>query len=83
MFILLYYFIIIFLLLNICNYLVEPPNTKLMEVEVPILDISVCKEAYRKETGVIFDNRVLCAGHLEGGKDSCQVYFFKFFVKNI
>ena len=41
----------------------------LMEVEVPLVDERTCLDAY---PGQAIDARMLCAGELEGGKDSCQ-----------
>ncbi|XP_067283256.1 transmembrane protease serine 9-like [Pseudorasbora parva] len=43
------------------------PNT-LQEVQIPIVNNSVCNTAY----GGIITNNMLCAGVNEGGKDSCQ-----------
>nr|QGW08835.1 trypsine [Sitobion avenae] len=48
-----------------------PPTTTLMEVQVPMSRIAECKQAYSKQKAVI-DDRVLCAGYPEGGKDSCR-----------
>lgn len=44
-----------------------------MEVDVPLLDIKYCQQAYKREANVVIDNKVLCAGYLEGRLDSCQV----------
>lgn len=48
----------------------------LQELQLPILDNTECKEQYRKQGKLITENQfgdaVLCAGYLEGGKDSCQ-----------
>jgi len=54
------------------NYSGFPPTTALMEVQVPMTRTAECKQAYSKQTAVI-DDRVLCAGYPEGGKDSCRV----------
>lgn len=41
---------------------------------MPVLDNEVCKNAYGKiSSRAVLDDRTLCAGFLEGGKDSCQV----------
>ena len=45
------------------------PSNKLMEVEVPIVEQSICN-ATMKVFGT-FDEGMLCAGFYEGGKDSC------------
>lgn len=49
----------------------ESRNTAMMEVQIPLTDIEKCKEAYASGYNVI-DDRVLCAGYQEGGKDSCD-----------
>lgn len=48
------------------------PNTVLMEVQVPLMPTKDCQQAYSK-TKTAIDYRVLCAGTLKGGIDSCQV----------
>lgn len=50
--------------------------TVLMEVQVPVVSNTECKESYRR-IGLYkgesqFSNRVICAGYKQGGKDSCQ-----------
>lgn len=47
-----------------------------MEVEIPLVYDAKCKTAYANETAVLIDNTVLCAGYLEGKKDSCRVFNF-------
>jgi uncharacterized repeat protein (TIGR01451 family) len=44
---------------------------KLYQVTVPIVDQNACTFAYATNNGVITAN-MLCAGLLQGGKDSCQ-----------
>jgi secreted trypsin-like serine protease len=44
---------------------------RLMEVKLPLVATDMCKAAYQGTPGVI-DQRNLCAGVPEGGKDSCQ-----------
>jgi secreted trypsin-like serine protease len=44
---------------------------RLMEVKLPLVATNMCKTAYEGAPGVI-DQRNLCAGVPEGGKDSCQ-----------
>lgn len=44
---------------------------RLMEVKLPLVATNSCKTAYQGTPGVI-DQRNLCAGVPEGGKDSCQ-----------
>lgn len=47
-----------------------------MEVELPALDLSVCKESYKNQSRLVsetqFNDGVLCAGDLSGEKDTCQ-----------
>lgn len=43
----------------------------LMEVSVDIIDTQVCNS--RDVYGGLVTNYMLCAGKLNGGKDSCQV----------
>lgn len=53
------------------------PSDVLMQVQLPVLSNEVCKDRYRKQ-GILYDEQkqfndaVMCAGYLEGGKDSCQ-----------
>lgn len=48
----------------------------LQQTQVPVLENSVCLEAYRNVRKLYsddqFSNEVICAGHLIGGRDSCQ-----------
>ncbi|XP_055540538.1 venom serine protease Bi-VSP-like isoform X2 [Wyeomyia smithii] len=48
----------------------------LQELQIPIVSNTECRELYSKIGKAFsekqFDNAVLCAGVLEGGKDSCQ-----------
>lgn len=46
-------------------------STSLMEVQVPISNLTACKQAYTSFKTVI-DDKVICAGYPEGGKDSCR-----------
>lgn len=48
----------------------------LQELQLPVLDNSECKERFRARGRLAsenqFDRRILCAGDLNGGHDSCQ-----------
>ncbi|XP_033004098.1 mannan-binding lectin serine protease 1-like [Lacerta agilis] len=43
----------------------------LMEIEIPLTDHAVCKEAYRKLQKVVTGD-MICAGERQGGKDACS-----------
>jgi secreted trypsin-like serine protease len=42
----------------------------LMQVQIPVVSLATCKQAYGDRGGVI-DHRTLCAGEREGGRDAC------------
>src|SRR5262249_39830808 len=44
-------------------------TNRLMEVEIPLVDRETCQQAYPDRK---IDERQICAGLKEGGKDSCQ-----------
>lgn len=46
------------------------PNN-LMEVTLPIIDRDVCKSSYGRD-GVDITESMICAGYMNGSKDSCQ-----------
>jgi secreted trypsin-like serine protease len=46
-------------------------TTRLMEVEIPLVDEDTCRKTFI-HTNAVIDHRFLCAGLVEGGKDSCQ-----------
>ncbi|KAK9889211.1 hypothetical protein WA026_004490 [Henosepilachna vigintioctopunctata] len=48
-----------------------PSSSTLQEVPVPVVSTEECQRAYSKQNSVI-DDRVLCAGYVRGGKDSCK-----------
>lgn len=49
-----------------------PPNTRLMEVEIPVTSQEKCKEAYASEKSALIGDSVICAGMPQGGEDSCR-----------
>src|SRR5271165_1062421 len=44
--------------------------TNLMQVEIPLVSLPTCKQAYADRGGVI-DERTICAGERAGSKDAC------------
>lgn len=52
------------------------PSNVLQQLQLPVLENAVCKAKYSQIGKLIsekqFDQAVLCAGVLDGGKDSCQ-----------
>jgi len=54
--------------------MIQKELTTLMEVQVPVTDTAQCKNAYSNIKAAVIDDRVLCAGYPEGGKDSCRVF---------
>lgn len=45
-----------------------------MEAQLPVVSNEQCAEAYARFKVAQIDNRVLCAGFAQGGKDACQVH---------
>lgn len=41
-------------------------------VQLPVQDTDTCQKAFANARNAIIDNRILCAGYLAGGKDSCK-----------
>jgi len=54
------------------------PSCLLQEVEVPVMSLQDCRNT-SYNARMISDN-MLCAGYLEGQKDSCQVMLTTIFV---
>lgn len=52
-----------------------PTSTRLLQVQLPVIDNADCKKAFINKKSVI-DDKVLCAGDMKGVKDSCQVLIF-------
>lgn len=63
---------------HIARFLIQggKASTVLQQIQVPVLDNSVCKKEYTKvkklATPNQFDAAVICAGHLAGGIDACK-----------
>lgn len=55
---------------------VEEMSPILMQVQVPVITNKQCMQSYQKfddyDEDFQFDDRVVCAGYANGGKDSCQ-----------
>lgn len=47
----------------------EGPSYQLQKLEVPVLPHSTCERLYKN----LFTDRMMCAGFVKGGHDSCQV----------
>ena len=50
-----------------------PASDMLLEAQLPVVSNDNCNEAYSKFKSTEIDNRVICAGFAQGGKDACQV----------
>ncbi|EZA47437.1 hypothetical protein DMN91_005410 [Ooceraea biroi] len=53
-------------------YFRGPASSQLLQTQMPVRTEQDCKQAFRNFKSTIIDNRVLCAGYTQGGKDSCQ-----------
>lgn len=49
-----------------------PSSEKLLEAQLPVVSNEDCQRAYSRFRNAIIDDRVLCAGYPQGGKDACQ-----------
>ncbi|XP_071451047.1 venom protease-like [Hetaerina americana] len=49
-----------------------PSSSSLMELQLPVVEPSRCKNAYSNFKTTVIDDKVLCAGFARGGKDACQ-----------
>lgn len=56
------------------------PSCLLQEVEVPVMSLQACRNTSYSPR-MISDN-MLCAGYLEGKKDSCQVTISEIYMIN-
>lgn len=45
----------------------------LQKVELSIIDVPHCKQLYNDQEYYDIDETQICAGELDGGKDTCQV----------
>ncbi|XP_052744380.1 venom protease isoform X2 [Bicyclus anynana] len=49
-----------------------PKATHLQVLQLPVVSNDFCRQAYTAYKAQVIDERVLCAGFKQGGKDSCQ-----------
>ncbi|XP_053979899.1 venom serine protease Bi-VSP-like isoform X1 [Hylaeus volcanicus] len=49
-----------------------PASEELLEAQVPVVGNDACRQAYSRFASAVIDDRVLCAGYAQGGKDACQ-----------
>lgn len=56
-----------------------PDSDVLMEVSVPVWSQKDCQSAYVERIG----DTMVCAGAKEGGRDSCQVTCFNYYLRSI
>lgn len=53
-------------------YFNGPSSATLQKVQLPTVTVEQCKNAFANFKTTVIDDRVLCAGYTQGGKDSCQ-----------
>lgn len=54
------------------NILDGPSSPTLQAVNLPVVSNEACSRAFASIKSTTIDERVLCAGFLQGGKDACQ-----------
>ncbi|XP_076655312.1 venom protease-like [Halictus rubicundus] len=47
-------------------------SDRLLETQLPVVSNAECQQALSKFRAAVIDNRVLCAGFAQGGKDACN-----------
>ncbi|XP_076655313.1 venom protease-like isoform X1 [Halictus rubicundus] len=47
-------------------------SDRLLETQLPVVSNADCQQALSKFRAAVIDNRVLCAGFAQGGKDACD-----------
>ncbi|XP_015589545.1 venom protease [Cephus cinctus] len=53
-------------------YFHGPSSSRLLELQIPVVEQSECKRAFEAFPTAVINDRVLCAGFARGGKDACQ-----------
>lgn len=54
-------------------FLGGPTSSRLLQTQLPVRPQQECVRAFQNFKGNVIDDRVLCSGYSQGGKDSCQV----------
>lgn len=50
-----------------------PSSSHLQQLQIPVVSQAQCRDAFKKFSTAHIDDRVMCAGYAQGGKDACQV----------
>ncbi|XP_020292830.1 venom protease-like [Pseudomyrmex gracilis] len=53
-------------------YFHGPTSSRLLQTQLPVRAEEECKTAFQSFKTTVIDQRVLCAGYADGGKDACQ-----------
>lgn len=53
-------------------YFNGPSSSKLLELQIPVVEKGRCKNAFKSFSNAVIDDRIICAGFARGGKDACQ-----------
>ncbi|XP_048504823.1 venom protease-like isoform X2 [Athalia rosae] len=53
-------------------YFNGPSSPRLLELQIPVVEMETCKRAFEEFKMTEIDDRVICAGFARGGKDACQ-----------
>lgn len=56
----------------LCFFSDGPSSTNLQAVILPVQETQKCQKAFESARTAVIDERILCAGQLAGGKDSCK-----------
>ena len=49
-----------------------PTSSTLQVVQLPVVSNERCKQAFARFPTTVIDDKVMCAGELTGGKDTCK-----------
>ncbi|XP_035739812.1 venom protease-like [Vespa mandarinia] len=53
-------------------YFNGPSSSRLLELQIPVVNQERCKNSFKSFTNAVIDDRIICAGFARGGKDACQ-----------